>query len=145
MIDDLNHKFPSMRPGRLPQRHDKHVRNRLPGVPKLGALLSDIRLVAQEADEVPHVWLLTQDSKSPALTPSLVRDASWYTSRPRQLYGARVLTVGDPVAVCAWALQVLLDAPDRSKDERPRLPRGFATDALPLARLWAMDSKSLGG
>ena len=55
-------------------------------------------------------WLLTQDSKATALTRLMFAMRPWYASEPRQLGGARVASVIDPITVSrAWALQVLLD------------------------------------
>jgi hypothetical protein len=61
----------------------------------------------------------------------------WYASEPRQLDGARVVTVADPVAVSrAWALFVLLNAPDRSGPEPPAAPEWVRAYAPWLGRLW---------
>jgi hypothetical protein len=103
----------------------------------LGALREDIRLVARRDDRFPFVWLLTQDSKSSALTRLLFAMRPWYASEPRQLEGARVVTVADPLAVSrAWALQVLLDAPDRSGNQPPAAPLWVRRHAPGLARFW---------
>jgi len=103
----------------------------------LGALRKDIRLVSRRADRFPYVWLLTQDSKASAFTRLLFTMRPWYTSEPRQLGGARVASVADPVAVSrAWALRVLLDTADRSGDEPPAAPRWVRDYAPWLARFW---------
>ena len=85
----------------------------------------------------PFVWLLTQDSKTTAFTRLLFAMRPWYASEPRQLDGARVVSVDDPVAVSrAWALFVMLDAPDRSPRDPPAAP-GWVHEYVPwLARLW---------
>jgi hypothetical protein len=103
----------------------------------LGALRADILLVAREADKFPYVWLLTQDSKSSAFTRLLFALVPWYTSEPHQLDDARVASVADPVAVSrAWALQLLLDAPDRSRPDPPAAPNWVREYAPWLARFW---------
>ena len=61
----------------------------------------------------------------------------WYASEPRQLDGARVASVADPVAVSrAWALFVLLDAPDRSPPDPPAAPAWVRKYVPWLGRLW---------
>ena len=61
----------------------------------------------------------------------------WYASEPRQLDGARVASVIDPVAVSrAWALLTLLDGTDRSAKTSRRRPHGSATHVPWLGRLW---------
>jgi len=103
----------------------------------LGALRGDIRLVSRRDDRFPYVWLLTQDSKATAFTRLLFAMRPWYTSEPRQLGGARVMSVADPVAVSrAWALQVLLDTADRSGDNPPAAPLWVRDHAPWLARFW---------
>ena len=75
----------------------------------LGDLRPDLVLVSRQTDRFPYVWLLTQDSKATALTRLLFAMRPFYASEPRQLGGARVASVIDPVAVSrAWALQALL-------------------------------------
>jgi hypothetical protein len=103
----------------------------------LGILRGDVRLVAREDDKFPYVWLLTQDSKASAFTRLLFALDPWYASAPRQLGGARVASVADPVAVSrAWALQLLLDAPDLSGDDPPTAPLWVRAWAPWLARFW---------
>ena len=65
----------------------------------------------------------------------------WYASEPRQLGGARVASVIDPVAVSrAWALQALLDG-SGERDSRP-IGAGVGATARAVARpvSGAMDS-----
>jgi 4-amino-4-deoxy-L-arabinose transferase-like glycosyltransferase len=103
----------------------------------LGKLRGDILLTARHIDRFPYVWLLTQDSKAEALTRLLFAMRPWYTSRPHQVDGARVLSVLDPLAVSrAWALRVLLDYPDLRADPPPAAPHWVRTHAPWLARLW---------
>ncbi len=103
----------------------------------LGALRSDILLVARHNDRFPYILLLTQDSKAEALTRLLFGMRPWYTSRPEQVGGARVLSVLDPLTVSrAWALRVLLDYPDLSGDPPPSAPQWVRKHAPWLARLW---------
>jgi hypothetical protein len=61
----------------------------------------------------------------------------WYTSEPRQLDGARVASVIDPVAVSrAWALQFMLDAADLSEEDPSSAPLWVRDHAPWLARFW---------
>ncbi len=102
----------------------------------LGALRSDIVLVARQMDRFPYVWLLTQDSKATALTRLMFAMRPWYASTPRQLGGARVASVIDPIAVSrAWALQVLLDGTGEL-DSQPRAPEWVRLHAPWLGRFW---------
>jgi hypothetical protein len=85
----------------------------------------------------PYVLLLTQDSKATAFTRLLFAMRPLLESEPDQLEGAQVAAVADPVAVSrAWALQLLLDAPDRSPDDPPAAPHWVRAHAAWLARLW---------
>ena len=105
----------------------------------LGALRGDIRLIRDQSNKFnfPYVWLLAHDSKSTALTRLLFAMRPWYASEPPQVDGARVLTVASPVALArAWALQLLLDAPDLSGDVPPAAPAWVRLHAPWLARLW---------
>jgi 4-amino-4-deoxy-L-arabinose transferase-like glycosyltransferase len=103
----------------------------------LGELRGDVLLTARQDDRFPYVWLLTQDSKATAFTRLLFALRPWFASEPPQLDGARVASVVDPVAVSrAWALQTLLDAPDRSGNEPPSAPRWVRELAGWLARFW---------
>jgi 4-amino-4-deoxy-L-arabinose transferase-like glycosyltransferase len=103
----------------------------------LGALRGDIELAAPDQNAFPYVWLLTQDSKASAFTRLLFAMRPWLASEPRQLDGARVATVADPVAVSrAWALQLLLDAADHGKPEPPPAPRWVHEYAPWLGRFW---------
>ncbi len=88
----------------------------------LGILRGDI-VLGRTGVAFPYVWLLAQDSKATAFTRPLFGMKPWYASEPRQLDGARVASVCDPVAVSrAWALFVLLDAPDRTPPDPPAAP-----------------------
>jgi hypothetical protein len=61
----------------------------------------------------------------------------WYAREPVQVDGLRLVTVADPVAVSrAWALQVLLDATDKSRPDPPSAPPWVQEYAPPLGRLW---------
>ena len=93
-------------------------------------------LVARQTDQFPYVWLLTQDSKATAFTRLLFAMRPWYASEPRQLGGARVASVIDPISVSrAWALQV---PARRAGDARlPAVGSGLGAAECPwLARLW---------
>jgi hypothetical protein len=103
----------------------------------LGALRADVRLVARRDDRFPFVWLLTQDSKASEFTRLLFAMHPWYASAPRQLAGARVVTVADPVSVSrASALHILLDDVDRGGDDPPAAPRWVRRNVAWLARFW---------
>jgi hypothetical protein len=103
----------------------------------LGILRSDLILGRGESMAFPYVWLLTHDSKATAFTRLLFGMRPWYASEPRQLDGARVASVYDPVAVSrAWALFVLLDAADGSPPVPLAAPEWVRRYVPPLARLW---------
>lgn len=92
-----------------------------PTLQQLGELRGDVKLLSFDSDEeayhlrrYPYKWLLTNDAKASAFSRLLFAMRPFYASRPRQLGGARVVTVADPVAVSrARALQLLLDRPAR--------------------------------
>ncbi len=103
----------------------------------LGILRGDISLAAQKPNQFPFVWLLTQDSKAVAFTRVLFALRPWYSNQPRQLGGAQVAAVADPVAVSrAYALKTLLDAPDPTRPPPPAAPRWIRDFVPALARLW---------
>ena len=95
-------------------------------------------VILQELEQkLPYVWLLTQDSKAYSFTRLLFAMKPWYASEPRQLDGARVVTVSDPVAVSrARGLFVLLDAPERRRPSEPAAPLWVSTYAPVLAHFW---------
>ncbi len=88
VIDDLNQRFP---PHAQVDFLNKKTDTALPvfyEYRNLKALRSDI--ILQELDEnLPYVWLLTQDSKAFAFTRLLFAMRPWYASEPRQLSGAQ--------------------------------------------------------
>lgn len=103
----------------------------------LGLIRPDIVLGRGDSVPFPYTILLTQDSKATAFTRLLFAMRPWYTSAPRQLDGARVATVADPVAVSrAWALFVLLESGDRSRPPPPASPAWVRRYVPWLARLW---------
>ncbi|HKI19640.1 MAG TPA: glycosyltransferase family 39 protein [Isosphaeraceae bacterium] len=103
----------------------------------LGILRADIQLGRSSHSKFPYAWLLTQDSKAAAFTRLLFAMRPWLASEPRQLDGAQVAAVADPVAVSrAWALQLLLDAPDLRPPDPPAAPFWVRTHAPWLARFW---------
>lgn len=102
----------------------------------LGAVRPDILLVARRTDSFPYVWLLTQDSKASSLTRLLFAMRPWFASEPRQLGGARVASVIDPINVSrSWALQTLLDAP-AARVQESSAPEWMRRNVPWLARLW---------
>ena len=80
--------------------------------------------------------------QSHGLYAALIRDAPWLASEPRQLDGAQVAAVADPVAVSrAWALQLLLDAADLSPPTAEAAPRGCSRPCTLAGRFWGDDLK----
>jgi hypothetical protein len=80
---------------------------------------------------------LTHDSKASAFSRLLFGMTPFYAYRPAQLDGLRVLTVADPLAVSrAWALWLLLDAPDEHPPDPPGAPAWVREHVPWLARLW---------
>jgi hypothetical protein len=136
VIDDLNRRFP---PHATVEFLNEKTRTASPVFQErqnLGSLRGDIVLGRPDV-RFPYVWLLTQDSKAAAFTRLLFAMRPWYASQPRQLDGARVLSVSDPVAVSrAWALFLLLDAADRSPDDSPAAPAWVRNHIPWLGRLW---------
>jgi Dolichyl-phosphate-mannose-protein mannosyltransferase len=103
----------------------------------LGVLRGDIGLAATLPRTFPFIWLLTQDSKAVTFTRLLFAMRPWYASYPRQLGGARVATVGDPVAVSrAYALKLLLEATDQSVPAPSAAPLWVRAYIPLLARFW---------
>ncbi len=102
----------------------------------LGALRPDVLLIARRTDRFPFVWLLTHDSKAGAFTRLLFSMRPWYASEPRQLDGARVASVIDPVGASrAWALHTLLNA--TAAADSPLWAPAWVRESAPwLARLW---------
>jgi 4-amino-4-deoxy-L-arabinose transferase-like glycosyltransferase len=104
----------------------------------LGELDPTIRLDPGAGRGFPGKWLLTHDSKSDGFTRLLFALRPAFERRPGQLGGLRVLAIADSVAVSrAWALQLLVDRPERP----PRPARGSAPDwvrdkAPWLGRFW---------
>lgn len=137
VIEDLNRRLP---PGaELDHLNDKTstAMQVFEDLQTLGHLRPDLKLIRRSADRFPYVVLLTQDSKASAFTRLLFAMHPWYASEPSQVQGQRLVTVADPVAVSrAWALHLLLDAPDLSPPEPPAAPP-WIRERLPiLARFW---------
>jgi 4-amino-4-deoxy-L-arabinose transferase-like glycosyltransferase len=135
VVDELNRKLPpNARVGFL---NDKTLPVTFQELQTLGAFRGDISPPEMDTDQFSYAWLLTQDSKSSSFTRLLFAMRPWYASEPRQLDGARVASVADPVAVSrAWALRTLLDAPDRSKPDPDAAP-AWVQEFVPwLGRLW---------
>jgi hypothetical protein len=86
----------------------------------------------------------TQDSKASAFSRLLFVMRPWYAREPAQVDGLRLVTVADPVAVSrAWALQVLLDATDRSRDDPPAAPDWVPRFVPVLGRFWGDGLKKI--
>jgi 4-amino-4-deoxy-L-arabinose transferase-like glycosyltransferase len=103
----------------------------------LGDLRGDVLLGARSKSEFPYMWLLTHDSKADGFSRLLFGMRPWLAREPRSLSNLRVLTVADPVAVSrAWALQILLDAPDTAPPDPPQAPEWVRDHVPPLARFW---------
>jgi len=61
----------------------------------------------------------------------------WYVLAPPQVGGVRLASVADPVAVSrAWALSLLLDAPDTLPPDPPAAPEWVRAFAPILGRFW---------
>jgi hypothetical protein len=139
VIDDLNHKFPPNAEVDFLNPTTKDSVIVFQELQNLGALRGDIHLIRNPRvkTKLPFVWLLAQDSKSSAFTRLLYAMHPWYASKPGQLDGAPVAIVADPVGVArAWALQLLLDAADPSKDDPPAAPAWVQLHTPWLARFW---------
>jgi hypothetical protein len=136
VIADLNQRLPASAQIDFLNDHTKTAVPVFQDQQNLGILRGDI--VPGRTDvQFPFVWLLAQDSKATAFTRLLFGMRPWYASEPRQLGGARVVTVADPVAVSrAWALFVLLDAADRSRPDPPASPAWVRRYVPWLRRLW---------
>jgi hypothetical protein len=136
VIDDLNRKLP---PGAQVDFLSEKTKTAVPVFSdqrSLGSLRGDIVLGRPEP-RFPFVWLLTQDSKATMFTRLLFAMRPWYSREPRQLEGARVATVSDPVAVSrAWGLFVLLEAPDPGRPTGPAAPEWVTAYVPRLGRLW---------
>ncbi len=137
VIDEINRKLPADAEVSFLNPKTETSAQVFQQLQDLGALRGDILVGWRRDDQYPYVWLLTQDSKASAFTRLLFAMRPWYTSEPRQLDGARVASVADPVTVArAWALQLLLDAPDPRKFDPPAAPQWVRAYVLPLARFW---------
>ena len=137
VLDDLNHRFPPHARVDFLNMKTKDSMPVFQDQQNLGLLRSDIILGRGDSVAFPYVWLLTQDSKAEAFTRLLFGMNPWYASEPRQLDGARVASVCDPVAVSrAWALFVLLDDGDRSPPVPFASPAWVRRYAPWLGRLW---------
>ncbi len=84
------------------------------------------------------MWILTHDSKATPLTRLAFAMTPLYERRPRQLGGARVVTVLAPETVrWAWALELLTDPGlDSIAGEAPAAPGWVRSYVPPLARFW---------
>jgi 4-amino-4-deoxy-L-arabinose transferase-like glycosyltransferase len=137
VFDDLNHRLP---PGAEIDFFNELTRTSswvFQDQQTLGVVRGDIALAVRSPHDFPFIWLLTQDSKAVAFTRLLFAMRPWYSSQPRQLGGAQVAAVGDPVAVSrAYALKTLLDAADTSGPAPPAAPLWVRTRVPWLARLW---------
>ncbi len=136
VIADLNRRLPPKAQVDFLNDNTKTAVPVFHDLQNLGILRGDINLYRTDV-AFPYVWLLTQDSKASAFTRLLFGMRPWYASTPRQLDGARVLSVCDPVAVSrAWALELLLDAPDRSRPDPAAAPAWVRRFVPWLGRLW---------
>src|SRR5262249_41777640 len=80
----------------------------------------------------------TQDSKASAFSRLLFAMRPWYAREPSQVDGLLLATVADPIAVSrAFALQAILDAPDRSRPDPPAAPAWVQRFVPILGRFWA--------
>jgi hypothetical protein len=136
VMDELNRRFPERAQVDFLNKKTDTASPIFYEYRKLRALRADI--ILQQIDQnLPFVWLLTQDSKAYAFTRLLFAMRPWYASEPRQLDGARIATVSDPVAVSrARALFALLDAPERRRRDPPAAPEWIRTYAPWLRHFW---------
>ena len=136
VLDELNRRFP---PSAQVDFLNDLTRTSVPvfaDQQSLGILRGDL-ILGWASAPFPYVWLLTQDSKATAFTRLLFAMRPWYASEPRQLDGARVASVYDPLAASrARALSVLVDAPDRSPPDPPAAPAWVRKHVPWLKRLW---------
>ncbi len=133
-LDELNRKLPPL--AEVDYLNVKTEAMTFGELQSLGQLRSDIILGQLDRDRFPYVWLQTQDSKSSGFTRLLFAMTPWYGLAPRQLDGARVATVADPLAVSrAWALWLLTDSP-RPMPTPARAPAWVRQFAPWLGRLW---------
>jgi hypothetical protein len=103
----------------------------------LGELRPDVVLGWRDLNHFPFAWLLTQDSKASAFTRLLFAMGPWYEVRPRQLGGLPVARVMGPEAVSrAWALWLLMDAPDDQPEQKAKAPAWVHRYAPSLGRFW---------
>jgi hypothetical protein len=134
-LDEINARLPAG--AEVDFLNDKTNPSTFLELQSLGKLRKDVRLVQWVGGPFPHVWLLTQDSKASAFTRLLFAMKPWYAKRPRQLDGLQVAAVADPAAVSrAYALELLLDAPDDRPPDRPSAPEWVRRYAPFLGRLW---------
>lgn len=102
-LDELNQKLPPGAEVDFP--NDLTNPMTFQELQTLGALRSDLRLGGEvklhglRYEELPYVWLQTQDSKASAFSRLLFAMRPWYAREPAQLGGIRLATVADPVAV----------------------------------------------
>jgi hypothetical protein len=135
VLEELNRAFPPN--AEVDQLNDLSVSMVFSEHQSLGHIRPDIRLVARNPNEFPYVWLMTQDSKANSLTRLLFAMRPWYADEPAQLAGLRTITVSNPVTVSrALALQLFLDAPDRSGPEPPAAPTWVRRYIPILRRFW---------
>ena len=139
VIADLNRKFPPRAYVDFLNPNTKDSVIVFQELQTLGALRGDIRLIRDQSNKFnfPYVWLLTHDSKSTALTRLLFAMRPGTPASRRRSTARGCLTVANPDALArAWALQLLLDAPDLSPDDPPAAPAWVQLHAPWLARLW---------
>ncbi|MFO0949874.1 MAG: hypothetical protein U0835_01720 [Isosphaeraceae bacterium] len=141
-LEELNAKFP---PGaEVEFLNDKTNPMTFVELQSLGELRGDITLGARDKGRFPHVWLLAQDSKASTFTRLLYGMTPWYARTPPQLDGLRVATVADPTAVSrAWALWLLVDAPDESPSAPAPVPELIRQYAPFLGRFWGEGLKKI--
>jgi hypothetical protein len=134
VIEELNAKLPAGGRVAFPNRLSEP--STFLELQAQGLLRADIELNAL-GDGYPYSWLLTHDSKASANSRILFALKPWYTVRPSQLDGLRLATVADPRAAArSLALQLLVDAPDRTPPAPPRAPGWVRLYAPWFSRLW---------
>ncbi|APW59118.1 glycosyltransferase family 39 protein [Paludisphaera borealis] len=135
VIEELNQKFPPA--AEVDFLNPRTNPSTFYQLQCLGHIRPDVELGRRGRDHFPFAWLLTQDSKASAFTRLLFAMKPWYALAPKQVGGVRLASVADPVAVSrAWALSLLLDAPDTAPPDPPAAPEWVRKYAPILRRFW---------
>ncbi|WP_422926695.1 glycosyltransferase family 39 protein [Singulisphaera sp. PoT] len=142
LIADINKKLPQNAAVELYNENDRTPT--FLELQALGELRSDIVLGSPDPNALPYLCLLTHDSKAWSLLRLAFALKPWYASEPRQLDGARVASILDPVGVSrAMALWMLLDSREQERQPRVEVPAAVSEYAPWLARFWGQGLERL--